>query len=80
MCVPVGVWEHRLPGLSLKLIFSQKWLLSVENAFNQTLNLQFDSSCGVGLVALLLHLIVIPCKLVPLEYKLDCCFCWWQCR
>lgn len=80
MCFPIGVWEHRLSGLHLKLIFSQKWFLLVESVFNQTLNLQFDSSCGVGLVALLLHLIVKPCKLVSLE--LDCSFCcqWWTCR
>lgn len=53
------------------------------SVFHQTLNLQFDSSCGVGLVALLMHLVIVrPCKFVPLvESKLDyfCCQ-WWICR
>lgn len=43
----------------------------MKSVFHQALSLQFDSSCGVGLVALLLHLVKVrPCKLVPLESKL----------
>lgn len=52
-------------------------------AFHQTQNLHFDSSCGVGLAALLLHLAIVrPCKIVPLvKSKLDWYFCgqWWKC-
>lgn len=56
---------------------------SESSGFCEALNLPCDSSCAVGLTALLLHLATVtPCNIIPLvKFTLNwhCCCHWWNC-